>query len=155
MCPYLTRHIIDLWFWDISGTSDNGDVVEADRILASTVVTIIGGDAVVGHALELLLRSAECDARFISESSLAEEVGALERAELLLIAPGLSSARNEELLSMLRATEATKNLPVMELTSNIAATRLGIRHFVAPWPCPTEELQRQIREVLLSGRERA
>lgn len=125
--------------------------MEADRILASTVVTILGGDAVVGHALELLLRSAECDARFISEFSLTEEFGALERAELLLIVPGLSSMHNEDVLKMVRARESTKDLPVLVLTSETMATTFGIKHFVAPWPCPTENLQRHIRTVLLSG----
>jgi len=125
--------------------------VEADRILASTVVVILGEDAVVGHALELLLRSAECDARFVSEFSLDEEFDAFERAELLLIVPGLSSMRNEEVMRMVRARESTKELPVLELTSNTTVERFGIKHFVAPWPCQTEELQRHIRAILLSG----
>lgn len=125
--------------------------MEADRILASTVVIIIGGDAVVGHALELLLRNAECDAKFISESLLTEEFGALERAELLLIAPGLSSMHTEDVLSMVRAREATRDLPVLELTSSATAAQLGIKHFVAPWPCPTKDLQRHIRTLLTSG----
>lgn len=129
--------------------------MEVDRVLASTVVRIIGGDAVVGQALELLLRSAECDARFISEFSLTEEIGALDQAELLIIAPGLSSARTEEVMRMVRAREAIRELPVLELASNSVTTQLGIKHFVAPWPCPIEDLQRQIRVVLISGREDA
>lgn len=137
-----------------SRPSDNGDRVKADRVLASTVVIIIGGDAVVGHALELLLRSGECDARFISESSLTADTEAIEKAELLLIAPGLSSIRNEDVMSMLRAREATRDLPVLELTSSDTDSRLGIKHSVVPWPCPTEELQWQIRKVLLSGERR-
>ena len=124
--------------------------MEADRILASAVVIIIGGDAVVGHALELLLRSAECDARFISEASLIEEFSTLEQADLLVVAPELHTMLNEEVLSMIRAKEATSRLPVLELASNATATKFGIQHFVAPWPCPTRDLQRHIRNILLS-----
>ena len=111
-------------------------------------VIILGGDTVVGRALELLLRGSDRNARFLSEISELEEPGLIERTGLLLLAPGLDAERREAALGLLRQNSASRSVPVLELVSNARTEKLADDHFVASWPCQMEDLQRRIRTLL-------
>lgn len=114
------------------------------------MVVVMGGDAVVGQALALLLKSADYDVRFLPEEPLSGRAGSLSEAQLLLLAPGLSAERREAILALVSSEPDTKNTPVLELISNTQRSRLGERHFVMPWPCRTEDLKQQIEAALLA-----
>lgn len=113
-------------------------------------MVVIGGDVVVGQALELLLKDVNDSVRFVPES-LLEEQGSLSDAALLLLAPGLSDERQEAVLAAVNGESATKEIPVLELLANTRPSRVGERHFVMQWPCRPEDLRRQIEAALLAG----
>lgn len=109
-------------------------------------VAILGGNPVIGKALESLLRSADYAARFFSEYP-EDDVQPLGGARVALILPALSSGQQEALINLIRDTPSTTNLPMIELITtpnengNGHATRV-------PWPCSIEDLRRSIDEKL-------
>ena len=111
-------------------------------------VLVLGEDGVVGRALELLLRSADYDVRFLEASSL-DELKTLEGVGLVLLCPGFSAKRRETLLTLIESTPVTVEIPILELAENPEGVRVGSRHLL-PWPCRAEDLKRQINAVLLS-----
>lgn len=116
---------------------------------ASATVVVIGGDAVVGQALELLLKDANASVKFVPES-LLEEPGSLSDATLLLLAPGLSVERREAILAPVKGESSAREIPVLELLTSAQTSRGGERHFVVQWPCRPEDLRRQIEIALLA-----
>lgn len=124
-------------------------VTEESRL--ENAVIILGGDTVVGRALELLLRGSDRNARFLSEVSELEEPGLIERTGLLLLAPGLDAERREAALGLLRQRSASRSVPVLELVSNARTEKLADDHFVASWPCQMEDLQKRIKSLMDAG----
>jgi hypothetical protein len=112
-----------------------------------TIVAILGGNPVIGKALESLLRSADYVARFFSEYP-EEDAEPLGGAKVALILPALSSRHQEALINLIRNTPSTTNLPVIELitTPNENGNDLVTR---VPWPCGIDDLRRFIDEKLL------
>jgi hypothetical protein len=110
------------------------------------IVAILGGNPVIGKALESLLRSADYVARFFSEYP-EEDVEPLEGAKVALILPALSSSHQEILITLIRNTPSTTNLPVIELITTPNGNGNGQVTRV-PWPCDIEDLQRFIDEKL-------
>ncbi|HJQ28380.1 MAG TPA: hypothetical protein VJ827_03510, partial [Rubrobacter sp.] len=106
-----------------------------------------GGNAVIGKALESLLRSVDYVARFFSEYP-EEDVEPLGGAKVALILPALSSRHQESLMALIRDTPSTADLPVIELVTtpnengNDQITRVL-------WPCSMEDLRRSIDEKLI------
>ena len=129
-------------------------VVASDRSPAPAAVLVLGGDAVVGRALELLLRSADCDIRFLAEPSRVEP-GLLDGFGLLLLAPGLSAGCREALLALVGVAPVAARIPVLELNSSAegAPEVVGAGPLLVPWPCQPEDLQRRIKAALLAGSE--
>jgi len=123
----------------------------SDRIPTSATVLVLGGDAIVGQALELLLQSASCNVKFLTEPSL-DEPGLLDGVQLLLLAPGLSAERRENLLVLVNSTLVAARIPVLELVSNLQEAQVGAGHLV-PWPCQPKELERRIKAALLAEAE--
>ena len=125
---------------------------------AAAQVVILGGGVLVGRALELLLRSANCNVRFMGEPSLGEsglgELGMLEGVRLLILAPGASAGYREDVLALVGATTAEARIEVLELAELAADDRqealVGAR-YVLPWPCRTEDLKRRVMATLLDG----
>jgi hypothetical protein len=110
-------------------------------------VAILGGNPVIGKALESLLRSADYVARFFSEypEGDAEPLGG---ARVALILPAVSSRHQEDLINLIRTTPSTTDLPVIELITT--PTENGNGHVTrVPWPCSIEDLRRSIDEKLL------
>jgi hypothetical protein len=77
-------------------------------------ITILGGNPVIGKALEALLASTDYVARFFAEypEGDAEPLGG---AQVALVLPAPSSRHQEALIAMIRNTPSTTNLPVIEL----------------------------------------
>lgn len=111
-------------------------------------VVVVGGDAVVGEALELLLRGADYGVSYVPPSSF-DAPRSLRGAHLLLLGPGSDSAERARILTAVMSGPGVGDIPVLELVSSAPASRHGKRHFLASWPCRPEDLKRRIEEILL------
>jgi hypothetical protein len=108
-----------------------------------TTVAILGGNSVVGRALEALLRGAGYDTRLIDEpiTGMPEEL--LWGVELLLVAPTPSTKSRERFLDGLGSMSGTAAIPILTLYSvvrRVLADQTGL----VPWPCRLEELKAEI-----------
>jgi hypothetical protein len=121
-----------------------------DPAPTSVVVVVVGGDAVVGQALELLLRSTDCSVKFLAEPYL-NAPGSLDGAQLLVLAPGLGAQKRKAILESVRSEPTMRSTSVVELASDARASQLEERHFLVPWPCRTEDLRQQVEAALLAG----
>ena len=110
-------------------------------------VAILGGNPVIGKALESLLRSADYVARFFSEYP-EEDAEPLGGARVALVLPALSSRHQESLITLIRDTPSTTNLPVIELITTPGENGNGQVTRVL-WPCGIEDLRRTIDEKML------
>ena len=124
-----------------------------DGIPASSGVVVLGGDVVVGRALELLLRSVDRNVRFLTMSSL-DEPKTFDGIGLVLLCPGLSAERRETLLALVGGTPAKVEIPVLELVENSEGARAGSKYLL-PWPCRAEDLKQRINSILVAGFEPA
>ena len=120
----------------------------------SSTIAIVGGDSLVGHALELMLLSAGYDARFIDASSTNGPSDPFKGVSLVLLAPRTSGAQREALLGSLRNGMLDKPaVPVLELVSGSDEAQdkeeVGARRML--WPCQLKDLKREIEAGL--GRE--
>lgn len=116
---------------------------------AHTKVVIIGGDPVVGEALEVLLQAAGYRTRFLPESAMDELLSeVLADSQLLLIAPVLSAERRKALLEMMLSPTTSVNIPVLELLPANGGQHL--QEHIVLWPCSGEELKRAIDALLLN-----
>jgi len=107
-------------------------------------IAILGGDPVIGKALESLLTSTEYVARFYSEYPEGD-AEALGGARVALILPAPSGRRQEALKALIKNTPSTMNLPVIELTTTPNDNAQGI---LVPWPYSIEDLRHSIDETL-------
>ncbi len=107
-------------------------------------IAILGGDPVIGKALEALLASTDYAPRFFSEypEGDAEPLG---EARVALILPAPSSKRQKALEALIKNAPSTMNLPVIELTTTPNDIGQGI---LVSWPCSIEDL---IDETLLDN----
>lgn len=112
----------------------------------SAAVIVVGRDAIVGQALELLLRT-DYNVVFAAESAF-EVPESLRGARLLILAPGLGPASRRDILASVRGRPTTSMLPVLELVTDSGSPQLVERHLVVPWPCRPEDLKRQIEVAL-------
>ena len=114
---------------------------------APTTIAIICRDRVVGQALELLLRGADYDARFLGEPAMEKLGELLDGVQIVLLGPALNAERRERFVNGLRAEPRTVNIPVLELIPTREGGGNGHTCHVM-WPCKTEELARHIAEAL-------
>lgn len=115
-----------------------------------TKVAIIGGDPVVGEALEVLLQASGYRTRFLPESVMDELLGELlADSQLLLVAPVLSAERRNTLLEMMLGPTKPVNIPVLQLLPANGGQHLQGEHIVL-WPCSGKELKRAIDALLLT-----
>lgn len=114
-------------------------------------VAIVGGDPIIGEALEVLLQAAGYRARFLSEPGTDELGELLADYQLLVVAPVLSAERRRALLNVVSSPATSVKIPVLELLPADAEQRLRGGH-VLLWPCSTEELRRAIEAALLAQR---
>ena len=117
-----------------------------------TTIAILGGNAVVGRALEVLLRSVGYEVRLWLEDPEAydgpEEL--LEGVDVLLLGPGLDAEeRREEYLRDMTGALETAAIAVLAFSPGQEGMIAQVRRLV-PWPCRVDELAREIEAVLPS-----
>jgi hypothetical protein len=117
-------------------------------------IAILGGDLLVSRSLEVVLQGVGYDARFLNGSFTDEPAELPEGVRLVIFAPRMNSGRQKTFLNRLRGTPATTKVPVLKLVTASDASRNGREEELVRlvlWPCPTEELEREIEAVLLNG----
>jgi hypothetical protein len=120
-------------------------------------IAILGGDLLVCRYLETALQGVGYDARFLNGSlngsSTNEPAELLEEVRLVIFAPRMSTERRKAFLGTVRDTPATARMPVLELVTASDVSQNGREALVGlvSWPCPTEELKREIEATLLNG----
>lgn len=120
--------------------------VPTEAAPTAAMIVVVGGDAVVGYAIKLLLGGSGYDARFATLSSFVAEV-TLRDADLILLSPGLDERGRGTVLASIEATRGVGKLPVLELVSVTAAwPREG--HALLLWPCRTQDLERMVETAL-------
>ena len=76
-------------------------------------VVVLGDDPVGGEALAILLESRGYRARFLAASAL-DRLGSGEPTALLLLVPGLSAARREDVLRQVRSMRGAWAITVVD-----------------------------------------
>ena len=114
-----------------------------------TTVAILGGNPLVGRALELLLGSAGYMVRLLEEPEAFEDPDLLAGVDVLLRGRGVSDERREEFLGAMASTLETATIPVLALSPGPDGT-LAAEDRLVPWPGRVEDLAREIDAVLLA-----
>jgi hypothetical protein len=118
-------------------------------------IAIVGGDPLVGRSLEVAFQSVGYDAHFLNGSLTDDEpTELLDEVGIVIFAPRMSTKRRRSFLSRVRSTLGTVRVPVLELiTTASVASQNGQEELVGlvPWPCPIEDLEREIEAALLDG----
>ncbi len=112
-------------------------------------VAILGGDPVVGRTLELMLKRAGYDARFLNGSFVDEPAELPEEVRLVILTPGLNPKGRERFLDNMASTPATARIPVLELVTASDRARADQPGYV-PWPCRLNDLKQKIEAALLA-----
>jgi hypothetical protein len=107
-------------------------------------VAIVGGSAVVGQALELLLQGLGYRARYEPAPPAEAPAPPLADTQLVVLAPGLSPSRREAALARV-PRHGVEGIPVLELTADV---RTGASGLYVRWPCRAEALARAIDAAL-------
>jgi hypothetical protein len=119
----------------------------------SLTVAILGGNPGVGRTLEVMLKGAGYDARYLNGSFIDKPAELPAKVRLVLLTPGLYSKGRERLLNSMMSASVNPKIPILEL---ITASSDGARtdlHNCVLWPCRVEDLKREIEATLLSGSE--
>jgi DNA-binding response OmpR family regulator len=120
----------------------------AQRESSPIKIVILGGDLLVSRSLELALRGAGYDARYLNGSFTDEPTELLDGVRLVIFAPRMSTKRRRAFLNGMRTIQ-TAGLPVLELATTLNEVRAeqdGVD--LVAWPCPTEELTHRIEATL-------
>src|SRR5215210_5414400 len=121
---------------------------QGDLVTVPTKIAILGGNTVVGRALEALLQGVGYDTRLIEDPPEPAPEQLLEGVRLLLLAPTLSAESREVLLAEMGSTLDEANIPVLTLSMTLKEA-LGDGPISIPWPCRLEDLTRKIEAALL------
>ncbi len=114
-----------------------------------TTVAILGGNPLVGRALELLLGSAGYEVRLLEEPGAFEDRDLLAGVDVLLLGRGVSDERREKFLGAMASTLETATIPVLALSPGPEGA-LAAEDRLVPWPGRVEDLAREIDAVLLA-----
>jgi DNA-binding response OmpR family regulator len=120
----------------------------AQRESSLIKIAILGGDLLVSRSLEVALRGAGYDARYLNGTFTDEPAELLEEVRLVIFAPRMGTEHRKAFLSNMR-NSATVGLPVLELATvldEVRAEQEGVS--LVAWPCSTEELVRRIEAAL-------
>lgn len=113
-------------------------------------VILFGGDPVSAQALTLLLRTKSYNVRFAPQSYLDDpddEVGLIEDAQLVLLAPGMTSGNYARILELIASSTAATGIPVLQLGSPHEESYVAPEYRVS-WPCRIEHLRECIENAL-------
>jgi hypothetical protein len=115
----------------------------------TTVVGIIGDDPLISRILGLLLEGAGYEAQPLDEAAVFEDPsGALAGVDLVLFLPLLGDERKGELLGVMNGDQATADLPVLSLSTDMKAEQDERSDSVLPWPWSTQALVRAIEQAV-------
>jgi hypothetical protein len=124
------------------------------RISLTTTLAILGGNSVVGSALEVLLQGLGYDTKLIEESGMGRPEELLEGVQLLLAAPTVNTESRERFLVRMKSTPSTAAIPVLTL-STAQRVDLANQTGIVPWPCRLEDLERAIDAAIYNREEPA
>ena len=110
---------------------------------ARTTVAILGGDPLVGRALELLLEGAGYEVRLLAELDATGVEDLLHGVDVLILDRGLSDGRRGDFMGSLASTLETATIPVLSLSPGPEGNAAE-EDRVVPWPCKIEDLVREI-----------
>lgn len=113
-------------------------------------IFVLGEDAVVGRALELLLGGTNYRVRYVAGSPL-EKPDLLDGVRLLILAPDTSPHNRKALLALIASVPAAARIPILELVVDPERVPNWPGRFVLPWPCRMGELKRQVGAAMLAG----
>jgi hypothetical protein len=122
----------------------------SQREAGSVNIAILGGDLLVGRALEVALQGVGYDTRYLNGTFTDEPAELPEDVKLVIFAPRMNTERRKAFLSNMRNSAAMSGLPVLELATvlkEVRAEQEGVG--LVAWPCSTEELVRRIEAALL------
>jgi hypothetical protein len=115
----------------------------------TTVVGIIGDDPLISRILGLLLEGAGYEAQPLDEAAVFEDPSvALAGVDLVLFLPLLGDERKEQLLGVMNGDQATADLPVLSLSTDMKAEQDERSDSVLPWPWSTQALVRAIEQAV-------
>jgi hypothetical protein len=120
------------------------------EISVMATVAILGGDSVVGRALEALLQGLGYDTLLIEESGAAKPEELLRGIQVLVAAPTADTESRERFLADMRGTPRTAAIPVLTLSTVIKKDRADQPGLVL-WPCRMEDLRTEIEAALLTA----
>ena len=113
-----------------------------------TTIAILGGNAVVGRALEILLRGVGYEVRLLGEPEAFEPEGLLGGVDVLLLGRGgLGDDRREERLSAMASTPRTAAIPILSFSPGPKGS-IAEEDRLVPWPCKIEDLAQEIEAAL-------
>jgi hypothetical protein len=115
----------------------------------TTVVGIIGDDPLISRILGLLLEGAGYEAQPLDEAAVFEDPSvALAGVDLVLFLPLLGEERKEQLLGVMNGEQATAEMPVLSLSTDMKAEQDERSDSVLPWPWSTQALVRAIEQAV-------
>jgi hypothetical protein len=121
--------------------------------LNPTMIAVVGGDPLVGQALEVPLLNAGYGVRFLDGSSINGEVHPLDGVDLVLLTPRSGDEDRQAILSRFQSSTAAGSgkMPVVELVavSEEARAEEEVRRVL--WPCRMKDLRREILAALSNG----
>jgi hypothetical protein len=120
----------------------------------TTTVAILGGNSVVGSALEVLLQGVGYDTRLIEESGVGSPEELLRGTQLLLAAPTVNTESRERFLARMKSTPSTAAIPVLTL-STAQRVEFADQTGLVPWPCRLEDLKSEIDAAVYDREEPA
>jgi len=120
----------------------------------TTTVAILGGNSVVGSALEVLLQGLGYDTRLIEESGVGSPEELLGGIHLLLAAPTVNTESRERFLARMKSSPSTAAIPVLTL-STAQRVEIADQTGLVPWPCRLEDLNREIDAAVYDREEPA
>jgi hypothetical protein len=115
-----------------------------------TTIAVVGGDPLVGQALEVPLLNAGYGVRFFDGSHIHCEARSLEAVDLVLLMPRSGNKDRKAILSRLQSSTraGSRKVPVLELVagSDEARDEEEVRRVL--WPCRMKDLRREIDAAL-------
>jgi hypothetical protein len=113
-------------------------------------VAILGGNSVVGRALEALLQGLGYDTLLIEEYGAGRPEELLRGIQLLLATPTADTESRERFLADMRRTSGTVAMPILTLSTVVRKDLAGQPGLVL-WPCRMEDFRTEIEAALLTA----
>lgn len=118
-------------------------------MIAQPAVAILSGDHVVGRALEALLQDTRYESRFVNNCSSGELENMLVGVGVVILT-GDYEEQGEGFMNSLVSMSTGLGIPVLKLVPGIGGKNEDLVRMVS-WPCPIENLKREIEAALATG----